>query len=73
MEAAISWRLKFIDFHNCLHGGLEHRGAGTAIIEVKLAQQLVYLEQEAFYSFFLDLKKAFDSIDREQVILLLEG
>jgi hypothetical protein len=44
-----------------------------AILEVKLAQQLAHLEQEPFYGVFLDLKKAFDVIDRERCLLILEG
>ena len=46
---------------------------GTAVIETKLAQQLSYLEQQPFYGVFLDLKKAFDSMDPECCILILEG
>ena len=46
---------------------------GTAVIEAKLAQQLSYLELWPFYGVFLDLKKAFDAMDREKCILLLEG
>ena len=42
-------------------------------IEAKLAQQLAHLEQVPFYGVFLDLKKAFDAMDREQCILILEG
>jgi hypothetical protein len=46
---------------------------GTAVIEAKLAQQLLYLELRPFYGVFLDLKKAFDAMDRERCILILEG
>jgi hypothetical protein len=46
---------------------------GTAIIEAKLAQQLSYLELKPFYGVFLDLRKAFDAMDREWAIMLLEG
>ena len=37
-----------------------------AAVEAKLAQQLVFLEQEALHSVFIDLKKAYDAMDREQ-------
>ncbi len=50
-----------------------YRGTGTAIIEAKLAQQLSYLEFKPFYGVFLDLQKAFDAMDWERVIMLLEG
>ncbi len=46
---------------------------GTAILEAKMAQQLVHLEQEPFYGVFLDLKKAFNIMDRERCLLNLEG
>jgi hypothetical protein len=46
---------------------------GTAIIEAKLAQQLSYLEMQPFYGVFLDLRKAFNAMDREQYIMILEG
>jgi hypothetical protein len=49
------------------------RGTGTAGIKAKLAQQLAHLEQAPFYGVFLDLKKAFDSTDRERCLLILEG
>ena len=38
-------RLAHIEFHDCLHGFLGGRGTGMAMAEVKLTQQLVYLEQ----------------------------
>ncbi len=36
-------------------------------------QQLSYLEMQSFYRVFVDLRKAFDAIDREQCIMILEG
>ncbi len=42
-------------------------------MEAKLAQQLGHLEQVPFYGVFLDLKKAFDSMDRERCLLILGG
>jgi hypothetical protein len=46
---------------------------GTAIIKAKLAQQLSYLKLKPFYGVFLKLRKAFDAMDRERCILILEG
>jgi hypothetical protein len=43
------------------------------VIEAKLAQQLLYLELKPFYGVFLDLKKAFDLMDWERCIMILEG
>ena len=49
------------------------RGTETAVIEAKLAQQLAHIEQAPFYGVFIDLKKAFDAMDRGRCLLLLEG
>jgi hypothetical protein len=42
-------------------------------MEAKLTQQLSHLEQVPFYGVFLDLKKAFNSMDRERCFLILGG
>ncbi len=68
----IDHRLDSIELHDSLHGCRNKRGTSTAIIEAKLAQQLLYLELQPFYGVFLDLRKVFDAMDREQVIMLLE-
>jgi hypothetical protein len=73
LECIRDRRLDAIELHNCLHGCRAHCGTGTGVIEAKLAQQLSYLELQPFYGVFLDLKKAFDSMDRERCILILEG
>ncbi len=52
-----------IKLHDCLHCGLPRRGTGTAIMEVKLNQQLGWVEQEPLYQICLDLKKAYDALD----------
>jgi len=72
-ERVIDKRLNAFDLHESLHGCRDRRGTGTAVIEAKLAQQLAHLEQVPFYGVFLDLKKAFDAMDRERCILILEG
>ncbi len=65
--------LNALPLHEALHGCRNGRGTGMAILEAKLAQQLAHLEQEPFYGVFLDLKKAFDAMDRERCLLILEG
>ncbi len=64
-------RLETIVMHDSIHGCTQHRGTGTAIIEAKLAQQLAHLEQAPFYRVFIDLKKAFDAMDRERCLEIL--
>ncbi len=59
--------------NNSLHGCHHQCGMGTAIIKTKLAQQLSYLELQPFYRVFLNLRKAFDTMDREQCLMILEG
>ena len=71
-ERVMDLRLNAFDLHDSLHGCRNKRGTGTAGIEAKLAQQLAHLEQVPFYGVFLDLQKAFDAMDREQCILILE-
>jgi hypothetical protein len=72
-EHVMDLRLNTFDLHNSLHGCRNKRGTRTARIEAKLAQQLAHLEQAPFYGVFLDLKKAFNSMDRERCLLILEG
>ena len=66
-------RLNVIAIHESLRGCRDGRGTGTAVIEAKLAQQLAHREQRPFYGIFLDLKKAFDAMDQERCLLVLEG
>jgi hypothetical protein len=73
LERIIDHRLDAIKLHDCLHGCRANRGTGTALIEAKLVQQLSHLELKPFYGVFLDLKKAFDLMDWDRCILILEG
>jgi hypothetical protein len=73
LEWIIDHHFNAIELHDCLHGCCANCRTGTAVIEAKLAQQLSHLELKPFYRVFLDLKKAFDSMDRDHCILILEG
>jgi hypothetical protein len=64
--------LKAIVLHESLHGCRNRRGTGTAIIEAKLTQQLAHIKQSLFYGAFIDLTKAFDAMDWERCLQLLE-
>ncbi len=66
-------RLNVIPLHKSLHGCRDGRGTGTAVMEAKLIQQLAHLEQVPFYGVFLNLKKAFDSMDCKHCLLILGG
>ncbi len=73
VERIMDRRLNALPLHEALHGCRNRRNMGMAILEAKLAQQLAHPEQEPFYGVFLDLKKAFDTMDRERCLLILEG
>ncbi len=66
-------QLEAIALHDSLHGCRNGRGTGTAVIKAKLTQQLAHIKQTPFYGVFIDLKKAFDAMDRERCLLILEG
>ena len=46
---------------------------GTATTNVKLAQQLAYLKQQPLSDILVDLKKAYDAMDMEQCLGILEA
>jgi len=69
----IDKQLEAIALHNSLHGCRAGRRTGTAVIEAKLTEQLAHIKQTPFYGVFIHLKKAFDAMDRERCLLLLEG
>ncbi|KAL7530161.1 hypothetical protein ACHAWF_003272, partial [Thalassiosira exigua] len=73
LEAIIDRQLNVIEFHDCLNSYLPKRGTGTATMEAKLAIQLARLEQHLLYGIFVDLKKAFDAMDRERCLHILKG
>jgi hypothetical protein len=66
-------RFAVIELHDCLHGGLPKGRTGTAIMEVKLQQQLAWAEQEPLYQIYLDLRKAYNALDRERCLAILAG
>jgi hypothetical protein len=63
MEKIMVAQMSYLQLHDCLHGGLPLRGMGTAIMEVKLNQQLAWVDQAPLYQIYLDLKKAYNSLD----------
>ncbi len=73
VERIMDQQLNVLPFHEAPHGCQHGRSMGMAILEAKLAQQLAHLEQEPFYGIFLDLKKVFNTMDRERCLLILEG
>jgi len=72
IAAIIDARIKAsISFHDALHGFRAKPGTGTAIFEVKLFQQLASIQQVPVFEVFLDLKKAYDTLDRDEWTLMI--
>eukprot|EP01082_Thalassiosira_pseudonana_P010035 g8745.t1 g8745 contig34:9613-10113(-) len=66
--------LNEVKFHDCLHGFAQIQlRNGTAGLEAKLTQQLAYIRQIPLYGIFLDLRKAYDAMDRERCLEILQG
>ncbi len=63
IESIVDWQLNVFEFNDSLLGFQSGRGTGTTITEDKLTQQLSFLEQEPWYMAFIDLKKAFDTME----------
>jgi len=73
MESIIDTRVKeVIEFHDCLHGFRSGRGTDISIVEAKLIQQMAAIAGEALFECFIDLRQAFDSVDHEEGLTMLE-
>ncbi|KAL7541335.1 hypothetical protein ACHAWF_006905 [Thalassiosira exigua] len=73
IEGVMDTCLEVIELHDFLQGYRTKRGTGTATVEAKLVAQLAYLEQEPFFAIFIDLRKAFDVMDRGHCLRILRG
>ena len=62
-----------LQLHDVLHGFRDRRGTMTAIMELNLAQDISIIEQDPLFLIFLDLSKAYDTLDRERLLVTLEG
>ena len=58
--------------HNVLHGFRAGRGKGISIMELKLSQELSRIYQDPLFLVFLDLRRAYDTVDRERLLMTLE-
>ena len=47
--------------HDALHGSREGRGAGTPMLDAKLAQQLGGISHEPLFQVFMDVCKSYGS------------
>lgn len=61
-----------INFCLAVHGFCQHRGCYTAIGKAKIRMQRAAYAGVTMYQIYLDLRKAYDSINRESVLALLQ-
>ena len=59
--------------HDVLHVFRAGRDTGTAILALKLAQNLSSIYQYPLFLVFLDLRKAYDTVDWDTLLITLEG
>jgi hypothetical protein len=62
-----------IDFDDSIHGFRAERGTSTANIEAKLQMQLSCVRRQTLYQIFIDLAKAYDTLDRGRTLEILAG
>ena len=74
VEAVIDTRIKsVVQFHNVLQGFCTGRGIGTAIMDLRLTQELANVYHDPIFLVFLDLRKLYDNLDRGRLLQTLEG
>ena len=74
MEAIIDTHInRAMMFHGVLHVFRAKRGTGTAIMELKIAQELASVYQDLILLVFLGLRKAYDNLDHGRLLKTLEG
>ena len=69
-----------IDTHLCasihlcdvLHRLRSRRGMGTAIMELQFAQEIVSMYHNPLFLVFLDLRRAYNTVDRGRLVRTLE-
>ena len=62
-----------INLNDILHGFRQGRGTATAIMEENLDQQLAGLCHDPLFQVFLDVQKAYDSLDRVRCMEIIRG
>ena len=71
LKKVLDARLKSIPLHDALHGFRQERGCCTGIMDAKLVQQLAFLQQCPLYGTFLNLRKAYNAMDRDRCLKIL--
>ena len=65
MDTQLTTAIRLQEF---LHGFIARKGTPTASVQVKLSQELASMEQEPLFLVFLDLRKAYDTVDRPRAL-----
>ena len=72
--AVVNCRLKrSVRLHDALHGFRSWRGTGTVTLEENLSQQLEETTHNTLFQVFLDVRKAYDSLERVRCMEILRG
>ena len=59
--------------HNVLHRFRAGRGVGSAIVELKLAQELASIYQDPLFLVLMVPGKVYDTVDQDRLLVTLEG
>ena len=62
-----------INLHDALHGFRQGREAGTMTTEANMAQQLAGIFHEPLFQVFIDVRKAYESLDKGRCTDILRG
>ena len=62
-----------LQMHDVLHEFRAGTGMGTAILDLKLDQDIAIIDQDPLFLVFLDLRNSYDTVDRDSLIITLEG
>ena len=74
VEAIINTHIKTeVMFHEVLHRFFSCRGMGRDIMELKMTQEIESINRESSLLVFLDLRKAYNTLDRGPLLQTLEG
>ena len=74
VEVIIDTRLRTsIHFHDVIYGLWARKGMRTAIMKLKVSQELASVDHNPRLLVFLDLRKTYDTVYRGRLIWTLEG
>ena len=62
-----------LTFHDVIYGFCASRGTGMAIMEPKMVQELASIDQDPLFLAFLDLRKAYNTLEHGRLLQNVEG